>query len=298
MTDTRKFIFDTDIGDDIDDAFALALLLGKQAESVVGVTTVYRNTAARAQQAMAMLECMGHPEIPVYAGERFPLNREITPFFCEEKGGDYEVRKPCQWTEDLDRYSVTEGAVDFIIESAKKYGKDLWIVPVGALTNVAKAIEKAPEVMRGVGGVMQMGGQFQGFTSEWNIICDPEAADVVWSSGIPVYAVGLNVTLQCGLEPDLLDAFRASAKPHNQLLVKWLDLWFGFFPFAKSVMHDPLAVACLFTNPCTFEKVFVKVRDDGSALHTSDEKEGFSPIYAARAVDKSVFYALVKEVLL
>ena len=69
---TKKIIFDTDIGDDIDDAFALALLANVQNADIIGVTTVFRNTKCRAQQASHLLKVMGK-DIPVYAGERLPM---------------------------------------------------------------------------------------------------------------------------------------------------------------------------------------------------------------------------------
>ena len=80
----KKVIFDTDIGDDIDDAFALAALLAEPAAQLVGVTTVYRNTVQRAQLAAAMLYAAGASDVPVYAGESIPIKEPIRPFAWED----------------------------------------------------------------------------------------------------------------------------------------------------------------------------------------------------------------------
>ena len=147
---------------------------------------------------------------------------------------------------------------------------------------------------------MQMGGWFTNYVPEWNILCDPEAAHVVWSSGIEVYAVGLDVTLQCALDESLLNDFRNSQLAHNKVIVGWLDRWFAFFNFEKSVMHDPLAVASCFEDICTFEKKYVKVNltdKRGAVLCSDSEGEGY-PIFTATAVDKNKFYSAVRKVLL
>lgn len=296
----KKILLDTDIGDDIDDAFAMALLLKTEEAETVGITTVFRNTSDRAQQAQRLLSVLGK-DVPVYAGERLPYQEPIHAFNEKDDGEAPQNRHVCQWDESYNSYPVKEGAVDFIIECAKKYGEELTIIPIGPLTNIAKAIEKAPDVMKNIGGIVQMGGWFSNYVPEWNILCDPEAADIVWSSGIKVYAVGLDVTLQCELDDTLLDEFRNSTLAHNQQIVEWMNRWFAYFNFEKSVMHDPLAVASFFEEICTFEKTYVKVdltEKRGAVLCSEREQEGYSPIFTATKVDKEKFYSTVRKVLL
>ena len=295
---TKKIILDTDIGDDIDDAFALALLTQTQGAEVIGVTTVFRNTLNRAQQATHFLKEIGK-DIPVYAGESLPIKEPIHPFHVESERPGLENEHPCQWSEQYQNYPVNDDAVDFIIESAEKYGEQLVIMPIGPLTNIARAIQKAPEIMKRVGKIVQMGGWFSNYVPEWNILCDPEATEIVWSSSIPVYAVGLDVTLQCSLDEQLMQDFRNSQKTHNKLIVGWLDKWLNFFHFEKSVMHDPLAVACYFEDICTFEKKWVKVNltDKRGAIVCTDEKGGYQ-INVATKVDKDKFYSFIRKVLL
>lgn len=296
----RKVIFDTDIGDDIDDAFALALLANIPEAELLGVTTVFRNTAQRAQLAQTLLAAAKKPGVPVYAGERLPLREPVRPF---ENDADVppEQADLCQWSADYAALPVRGGAVDFLCESAERWGAGLTIFSVGPMTNLARAAERAPAAMKRVGAVYAMGGCFSHAEPEWNILCDPEAADIVYRSGMPLYAVGLDVTLQCGLENDLLDCFRASPRAENKLLTLWLERWFRFFGFEKSVMHDPLAVAAAFRPLCTFERVYAKIdlRDARGAVLTSPSpREGYAPVCAAAAVSRAEFYDFVKERLL
>lgn len=297
----QKILIDTDIGDDIDDAFALALALKRADVEVVGITTVFRNVACRSQQTQKLLETLGKPT-PVYAGERLPIKEQIRWFDSDDKKLPPENQPTCQWDDSYD-YPVKENAVDFILEMVEKYQDELTLVPVGPLTNIARAIEKSPETMKKVGKIINMGGWFSNYVPEWNILCDPEAADKVYSLGVPVYAVGLDVTLQCALEKSLLERFETSKKAHNVLLSKWLRRWFDYFHFEKSVMHDPLAVACAFEKVCEFEKKYVKVTLEegekrGAICVADSQKDGYSSVYVATKVDREKFYQIVEDTLL
>lgn len=294
----QKIIIDTDIGDDIDDAFAIALATKRKDIELVGVTTVFRNSAARAQLVKKLLECAG-AQAEVHAGERFPV-KEPFHLFAKDTGAP-EDSAPCQWEGDYARYSVESGAVEFLAESAKKYQKELCIVAIGPLTNLARAIERYPEEMKQCQKIVSMGGSFAKFMPEWNYLCDPEAADIVVRSGIPFYAVGLDVTMTCPLEEGLLEKFAASEKPVNRLLCTWFERWFRFFGFEKSVMHDPLALASVVTDVCGFEKKFVKIDlegERGAAFLSDGAKQGYSPIFLATQADRQRFYKIVEEALL
>lgn len=296
----RKMIIDTDIGDDIDDAFAIALAANSPELGLTAITTVFRNTKARAQLAEKLLQTADAASVEVYAGEEIP---EKEPFHTFEKdtGSRPEEENPCQWTKEYAEYPVKCGAVDYLIRAAEKYGEALTIVAIGPLTNLARAIARAPESMKKTGKIVCMGGSFTKFMPEWNVMCDPEATQKVYQSGIPFYAVGLDVTLQCPLERNLLEEFRSSEKPVNRLLSLWLNRWFDYFGFEKSVMHDPLAVACCFEEACAFKKKFVRAdleKTRGAVFVAEFPQEGYSPVFVAEEVDKDKFYAAVRERLL
>ena len=120
----KKYIFDTDIGDDIDDAFALSLLCSLAGKEIAGVTTVFRNTKKRAQRAKTLLAAAGFENVPVYAGESFPYKEPFHLFGKDAENAKPEESAPCQWTEEYAAAKYEDDAVNFIAESAKKYGKD------------------------------------------------------------------------------------------------------------------------------------------------------------------------------
>ena len=292
-------IIDTDIGDDIDDAFAIALAAAMPEINLVGITTVFCNTVKRAQQVKELLSACGK-DIPVFAGEGKPY---MKPYHPVGEYSDEDIMKgtPCQWSEDYAKYKIEDGAVDFLIEQAEKYGKKLTIVPIGPLTNIARAIEKAPQSMKKISKIVLMGGYFSKTDPEWNILVDPKAAEIVFNSGIELYVVGLDVTLQCTLKEDLLKDFRNSSKAVNKVLTLWLDRWFKRYGLGKSVMHDPLAIASLNGDVCVFEKKFVKVLLEGkrgTTLVSDKKEEGFSPVFVAVSVNSEKFYSLVRQYLL
>lgn len=298
-----KLFIDTDIGDDIDDAFAIALACASPECQLVGVSTVFRNTTARAKQAVELLTTAG-VNAPVFVGETTPLSGKFPLFHVEDATlPNPTITLPCQYDGKMDG-NITDGdAVDNIIRLAHEHAGELVIVTLGAATNLAKAITKDKTIVNKINKVVMMGGWFTNFQPEWNVLCDPEALDTVFKSGVPVYAVGLDVTLQCGLEQGLLDKFRSSSKPVNKLLTTWLDRWFAFFHFEKSVMHDPLALATAYNDKiCSFAKTYVKVVTEGdkrgAAQVSATQQDGYSLISVAQTVDKELFYKEVEQRLL
>lgn len=294
-----QVILDTDIGDDIDDAFALALAIKKEVP-LLAVTTVFKNTALRAKQAREMLSISGL-NIPVYAGEVYPLNGVITGF--QSDSGDLATIKPCQYGDEMAHYSFGLNASEMIVRLAKTYTKKLILVTIGPLTNIARALEIDPSIACDIKAIYAMGGCYTRVQPEWNVLCDVEAYDKVFASGIPFYGVGLDMTLQCPLEEDLFSSLKASKDPINQKIMIWFDRWVNYFHFEKSVLHDPLALSSLIEDDiCTFTPKYAKVILEGeqrSAILTSDEPlPGYYLINAATSVNKNKFYDLIKKTFL
>lgn len=139
-----KYLIDTDIGDDIDDALAIGYAL-KKGLDIIGIITVYRNALTRANTAKELV-ASSNKTIPVYPGLSAPLSKNVKIFGRTNYGNDV-----------VDNYNPEE-AIDFIGESAKKYGKDLCLLIVGAQTNLAAAYIKYSEYLDRVGQVVIMGG--------------------------------------------------------------------------------------------------------------------------------------------
>jgi purine nucleosidase/pyrimidine-specific ribonucleoside hydrolase len=288
-------ILDTDIGDDIDDAFALALIRALEPIQLVGVTTVYRDTLARAKMVARYLDSVGDLHTPVRMGETYPYQEPLKTLPNEPD----TTGKPCSYDEGCDHYVIdNESAVDFIIRTAHSYAGELVLVPIGALTNIARAFEKDPSIKPLIKKIVMMSGWFTNHAPEWNVIVDPEAADLVYGSGVPIEAIGLDVTLQCTFEQDLLDELFARTDKKGQLLSHWFKMWQQATRFTKSVMHDPLAVATLVSDVCTFKPLRVKVNltDKRGAIDVlpPDSREG-RVINVALAVDRAGFYKIIRQ---
>lgn len=291
----EKIIIDTDIGDDIDDAFAISYAI-KSRLDLMGITTVFRNAARRAKIASALVNALGAKGIPVCAGTDTPL---VAPILARENDHyDNEgAYIPCQYAPEMDgeTYSPTH-AVDFLIEKVNQFPGEITLIPIGPLTNVALAIRKAPEAMKKLKGITLMGGVFEKSFAEWNILCDPEAARIVFTSGIPLRAVSLDVTMQCRLEKPLLEKMKALSGGAVKLLCAMMDKWFAHYQFECPVLHDPLTVGTIVGGFVEFERKPVLVelnreRYGYTTVQTEPGGFGVSEISTSVRVDSAAYLA-------
>ncbi|MDU6641602.1 MAG: nucleoside hydrolase, partial [Alloscardovia omnicolens] len=198
---SQKMILDLDTG--VDDAMAIAYALASPEVELIGITGTYGNVLMDqgTRNALAITDILGHPEVPVFRGidhSRSTESFEVLDIsaFIHGKNGIGDVDIP-----DSPRHVEQQDAVEFIIESVHKYGKDLVYVPTGPDTNIAAAIEKDPSIIDEIGNIVIMGGALTvpGNVNAWteaNISQDPEAANILFRSGAPVTMIGLDVTLQ------------------------------------------------------------------------------------------------------
>ena len=240
----HKIILDTDIGDDIDDALALAYALMCGEIELLGVTTVFRDTARRAELACCVLEALGRSDIGVYAGLGKPLLDSIA-----EGRASIAAHEPHQM-QALERYpastrSAARSAVDFIVDTVMSGDGDVTLVPIGPLTNIACAFALEPG-MADKARICLMGGCTDRPSPEWNALCDPEAARIVFGTGAPVTMVGLDVTEECRMSLDQVRAIGAVDRPINRLCFELIQLWSGGDPQRRPLLHDPLAVGMVF----------------------------------------------------
>ena len=297
----RKIILDTDIGDDIDDSFALLLMLESHKFDVLGVTTVFRNTEKRAKMAKQLIRSLGYDK-EVYAGCNNPLVSKIDDLIPPEirkkevldEKGLYLIP---QWEESMNEETIGEqNAVDFIIEQVHKYPHEVTIVLVGPYTNMAIAIKKDPSIIPLVKEVRIMGGAYGMDFAEWNVFCDPEAAHILFHSGIEIYAVGFNVTRLTGLSDEQVNSLKNSQSPTIKLVYKAMQKWFAHYEFTVPVMHDPLTIASILDDSIvTFEdhKVEVDLPSRGKTI----ESENGANIHMSVAVDKDKFFKLFQDIL-
>ncbi|MBC8555474.1 MAG: nucleoside hydrolase [Candidatus Brocadiales bacterium] len=296
-----KIIIDTDIGDDIDDAFALAYAANSEEVEILGVTTVFRNAEKRARMSCALLSSLGKSDIPVYAGIDKPLEAPILARKNDFWNEDGEFI-PCQYLPEFDGFTYEDqDAVDYLIENLRKNPGEITLVPIGPLTNIAVAFRKAPDIIKKVKEVVLMGGCYKGDKAEWNILCDPEAAKIVFTSGAVVKAVGLDVTMKCRLDNTLLAEFRELSSKSCRLLSNLMDRWFEYYSFDNPVLHDPLTLAALIIDgvvkfTASQVKVLLDKEQYGRTIITTDEENFDSAeVWVATEVDERRFLSHFKE---
>jgi inosine-uridine nucleoside N-ribohydrolase len=262
---TLPAIIDCDPGHDD----AMAILLGARRLDLKGVTSVHGNVALEktTRNARQVLELADLTDVPVAQGLATPLVRPPThaPEVHGESGLDgAELPLPTIPLQGVD-------AVEFIRTTTKSVD-GVWLVPVGPLTNVALALHRDPDLASRIAGISLMGGSLTYGNStpaaEFNIWCDPEAAHVVFTSGIQIKMVGLNVTRQVGATPERRAQIRSLGTRTATTVANWLDYYSErlrvLFGLEGGSMHDPLAVAAL-VDPdiLTFEPMHVAVELHG-----------------------------------
>jgi len=248
-----KIIIDTDIGDDIDDALAIALALNSSELDIIGITTVFRNTALRTKLAIKLLEIFDRKDIPVVKGIEKPIINDWDKNLIPPQS---EILK-----EDI-KLDTSIDAIDFIIEKLMNSEEKITLVTIGPLTNIAIALIKEPKI-KDKTEIFMMGGMYSRAIPEWNINCDPEAARVVFDSGIPITMVGLDVTLRCKLEEEASNKIKSFGNKRTNFLYELITLWQGGSQ-RLPILHDPLAVASFIDESLVKkEKMYVKIETRG-----------------------------------
>jgi purine nucleosidase len=251
MSEPRKIIIDTDPGQD--DAAAIMLALGSPELDILGITTVAGNVplARTSCNARIILEFCSRTDVKVYAGADKPIARPlITAEHVHGKTGLdgpelHEPRMPLE----------AQHAVDFIIETLRhEPAGTVTLCTLGPLTNIATALEKAPDIAGRVRELVMMGGGFfEGGNitpaAEFNIYVDPEAAAAVFKSGIPIVMMPLDVTHKVLTLKSRVAGLRAIGSRPAKALVEMLD-FFERFDVEKygsdgGPLHDPTVIAYL-----------------------------------------------------
>lgn len=263
-----KMILDTDIGSDVDDAWALALCLASPEIDLLGVTLVHADLDTRAKVALKMLKLAGRTDVPVYRGVSNPLTDGLACYWGGHEGTDTDFS-------DIAGLSADDGAVDFILNTIKKHPGEAVVAPIGPLTNIAAAIQRDPETMRKVRRLAIMGSTYGGEGPEnagveHNIRCDPAAAKIVLESGIPATVVGLNVTGQVVIRRDDLEPIKDT--PFGGYLAAMTEQLYDLWGRDYTFMHDPLAIATeIDPTLVTTRKMTAQALGEGKVAFTSDE---------------------------
>lgn len=271
-------LVDTDIGTDIDDAFALALVLKSPELKLLGVTTVSGDTRARARLAAKLLSTQGRNDVPVAAG---------TP------GKPLPIAQT-RWASNFTgRQLRRETAVELLHSFFSRYPHRITLVAIGPLTNIAALLRQDPAIARKIRRIVMMGGSIaRGYDHhshpdpEYNILMDVDAARVVFSSGVPIVMAPLDVTAMLALDAHGRQRVFGRDAPLNQALAALYKLWGHPVP----ILFDPMAVA-LNINPhlCRIRPLAVSVDSKGYTRVQSGAKPN---AMVALHTDPAKFFAL------
>ena len=247
----RKIIIDTDPGQD--DAVAILLALASPELDVLGIVAVAGNVplALTERNARRIVELAGFPEVPVHAGAVRPLVRPpITAEHVHGQTGLDGVDLP-----EPDVPLHPKPGIDFIVETllAAEPG-EVTLCTLGPLTDVALALNRAPEIAPRIREIVMMGGAYFEVgnitpTAEFNVYVDPEAADVVLRSGVPITMLPLDVTHRALATPERLARFRALGNRCGAAVAGMLGFSERFdrekYASPGAPIHDPNVIAWL-----------------------------------------------------
>lgn len=255
----HKIIFDCDLGDDIDDAFALAMILASDDVDVLGICMDWGNTEDRAQLACRMLYETGREDIPVYIGRK---TSEInTPQHAWGIG--FDKLKP-----------EKKSAVDFIVETLNKYPGEVNLITVGPVPNMMDVVKKDKYALSKAKHIYAMFGSFyMGYDSgprinaEWNVVADVEASKMYISNVNNITFAGTDVTTFVKWDEEKRLKLMMRNTPLTDGITSLTALWQNATPWDTPTLYDCVAIGMLLW-PDLFETrpAFVKVIDGGFTI--------------------------------
>lgn len=262
----RTVILDTDIGNDVDDIFALIMLAKMNEFKLLGVTTVYGDTKQQAQMTRFVLDKVGRVDVPVFPGEGEPIRggtngvilraAHVAGGFPQDELANVQV-------------NVHTTAVDFLLEQSKLYEGELEILGIGPMTNIAKAVQRDPDFPKRIKHLTQMAGLIDpennsqwlkivsNHNGEYNTVCDLGASEIVLGAGFNMTLVNVDVTGQVWFTGKHKEYFARMPFGLGELLSRELEIWWNVIAQvddnkdSRSNPHDPIAVIAL-SDPSYF----------------------------------------------
>lgn len=277
--ESSNVLIDTDIGDDIDDALALALALRSPEIHVQAVTTAFGDTRSRARLAAHLLKVFGREDVPVAAGVATPLQprhrpsgvaqaaildpREALPALTTIPGPELIVKTALACAHQANQPGSSNHPDQLDQPGHAAHPGQLTLLCLGPLTNIATALQLEPRLFMAIKSIVMIGGTSGVPLPEWNVRSDARAAQIVLTSGIPITMIGWNVTTQCRMRERDIERLLHAASPQARLLSKLLEVWQRHRPRwhpSLPYLHDPLTVVALCRpDLMRFEEMTVRV---------------------------------------
>jgi purine nucleosidase len=251
----EQVILDTDIGDDIDDAYALALLLQSPEVRILGITTAFGDTQMRARLVSQMLKETGREEIPIYAGPKTPVKDGLTQTAYAKKSPE----------------KTYPDAVSFILNSAKAYPGEITLISIAPLTNIGALLKADPAAFLKLKRVVMMGGSIdRGYgrpgarpDPEWNILCDVPSAQALFKSGVPLYVMPLDST-QIKLDATEQHKLFVRRTPLTNSLQELTTEWAAAKKMPEPILFDAVASAyAIQPSLCPMTPMRIEVDEKG-----------------------------------
>ena len=230
-------IFDSEMGDDIGDEFSLALALQSPELNVRAVTIVGNDLDNRMRLAWKELGLYGRRDIALGRGASEPLLDSTVV-----RSPHLDILAP----EDLLPPAINSDAISLIVNTVMYSSEKVTLIATGPLTNIALAMKVDPRIKKNIARIVVAGGAFNPPRAEYNIQRDRVAAQIVFSSGVPITVVSRDITSGVTLEASDLDRLRAAPNPASQFLVRLIELCQRGQKSEYPTLHGPLAVAVLF----------------------------------------------------
>lgn len=265
-------ILDCDPGHD--DAIALILALASPELKVLAVTTSAGNQTPdkTLNNALRILTLLGRDDIPVAAGAPKPLAREL--IIADNVHGESGLDGPKLPDPAFAPQAMT--GIELMAKCLRESPQPVTLVPTGPLTNIALLLAAHPELKPNIARIVLMGGAAGAGNwtpaAEFNIYVDPQAADMVFKSGIPITMCGLDVTHEAQVMDEDIERVRAITNPVAQCVAGLLDFFMIYhrdpkWGFAGAPLHDPCTIAWLLA-PELFHGVECRVDIETSGEHT------------------------------
>ncbi|WP_429235034.1 pyrimidine-specific ribonucleoside hydrolase RihA [Aeromonas salmonicida] len=266
-------ILDCDPGHD--DAIALILALASPELKVLAVTTSAGNQTQEKtlNNALRILTLLGRDDIPVAAGAPKPLAREL--IIADNVHGESGLDGPTLPDPTFAPQAMT--GLELMVKCLHESPEPVTLVPTGPLTNIALLLAAHPELKPNIARIVLMGGAAGAGNwtpaAEFNIYVDPEAADMVFKSGIPITMCGLDVTHEAQVMDEDIARVRAITNPVAECVAGLLDFFMIYhrdpkWGFAGAPLHDPCTIAWLLA-PALFHGVECRVDIETQGLHTT-----------------------------
>jgi purine nucleosidase len=259
---TEKIIIDTDIGSDIDDAFAVGLALHSPELKILGVMSAWGDTHLRARLLSRFLKETGRSDIPVAMG------------IAKHPAGKVETMSQAAYAQGAPADLQYPNAVDFLLEQIRLHPGEITLISIGPETNLGAAIERDAATFHKLKRVVLMGGSvYRGYSQfnygkthgpdpEWNILCDIQAAQGVFTSGVPLFVMPLDSTQIKLQELERAEIFKTGTSLSDALLVLYTQWARG--ASQTPTLFDAVAVAyAMHAELCPTQPMRLRVDDQG-----------------------------------